>query len=74
MSCYCKCPVALHHGAAGWSAVCDCGIPSDTHFLILGIIVIADNMPMDLCYRCYNKRFITYFLMRIILKYRDTKR
>ena len=26
MSCYCKCPVALSHGAMGWSAVCDCGI------------------------------------------------
>ena len=22
--------------------------------LILGIIVIADNKPMDLCYRCYK--------------------
>ena len=27
MSCYCKCSVALPHGAVGWSAVCDCGIP-----------------------------------------------
>ena len=26
MSCYCKYPVALPHGAVGWSAVCDCGI------------------------------------------------
>ena len=26
MSCYCKCPMALPHGAVGWSAVCDCGI------------------------------------------------
>ena len=26
MSCYCKCSVALPHGAGGWSAVCDCGI------------------------------------------------
>ena len=26
MSCYCKCSVALPHGAMGWSAVCDCGI------------------------------------------------
>ena len=26
MSCYCKCPVALPHGAVGLSAVCDCGI------------------------------------------------
>ena len=23
---YCKCPVALPHGAVGKSAVCDCGI------------------------------------------------
>ena len=23
---YCKCPVAIPHGAVGWSAVCDCGI------------------------------------------------
>ena len=26
MSCYCKCSVALPHGAVGWSVVCDCGI------------------------------------------------
>ena len=26
MSCYCKCPVALFHGAVGWSTVCICGI------------------------------------------------
>ena len=26
MYCYCKCSVALPHGAVGWSAVCDCGI------------------------------------------------
>ena len=26
MSYYFKCSVALPHGAAGWSAVCDCGI------------------------------------------------
>ena len=26
MSYYCKCSVNLHHGAVGWSAVCDCGI------------------------------------------------
>ena len=26
MSCYCKCYVALPHGAMGWSAVCDCDI------------------------------------------------
>ena len=26
MSGYCKCAVALPHGAVGWSAVCDCGI------------------------------------------------
>ena len=24
MSCYCKCSVALPHGAMGWAAVCDC--------------------------------------------------
>ena len=23
---YCKCFVALRHGAVGWSPVCDCGI------------------------------------------------
>ena len=27
VSCYCKCSVALPHGAMGWSAVCDCGNP-----------------------------------------------
>ena len=26
VSCCCKCSVTLPHGAAGWSAVCDCGI------------------------------------------------
>ena len=26
MSCYCKCSMALPHGAMGLSAVCDCGI------------------------------------------------
>ena len=26
MHCYCKCFVALPHGALGRSAVCDCGI------------------------------------------------
>ena len=26
ISCYCKCPIALPHGAMGRSAVCDCGI------------------------------------------------
>ena len=26
MSCYCKCSVALPHGAVGWCAVCGCGI------------------------------------------------
>ena len=26
MSCYCKCPSALLHGAVDWSAACDCGI------------------------------------------------
>ena len=26
MYCYCKCSVALPHGAVGWSAMCDCGI------------------------------------------------
>ena len=26
LSCYCMCPVALPHGAVGWSAVSDCGL------------------------------------------------
>ena len=26
MYCYYKCSVALTHGVAGWSAVCDCSI------------------------------------------------
>ena len=33
MYCYYKCSVALPHGAAGWSAVCDCGIPVHTRLL-----------------------------------------
>ena len=36
---------------------------------ILGIVVIDDRKPMNLCYRCYNNIFNTYFLMCIILKY-----
>ena len=36
---------------------------------ILGIVVIVDSKPMNLCYRCYNDIFDTYFLMCIILKY-----
>ena len=40
MSCYCKCPVALPHGAVGWSAVYDCGI-SDYTQLLIGIINLA---------------------------------
>ena len=39
--------------------------------LSLGIIVIATNKPMELCYRCYIYSFITYFQMPIILKYID---
>ena len=26
MFCYCKCCVAIPHGAVGWSTVCNCGI------------------------------------------------
>ena len=26
MYCYCTCPMALPHGAMGWSTVCDCGV------------------------------------------------
>ena len=35
MSCYCKCPVALPHGAMCWSAVSNCGtcISDHTHLL-----------------------------------------
>ena len=36
---------------------------------ILGIVVIVDSKPMNLCYRCYNNIFNIYFLMCIILKY-----
>ena len=36
---------------------------------ILGIVVIVDSKPMNLCYRCYDNIFNTYFLMCIILKY-----
>ena len=31
MSRYCKCFVALPHGAVGWSAVCDLVFPGHTH-------------------------------------------
>ena len=33
MYCYYKYSVVLPHGAMGWSAVCDCGIPDHTHLL-----------------------------------------
>ena len=36
---------------------------------ILVIVVIVDSKPINLCYRCYNNIFNTYFLMCIILKY-----
>ena len=36
---------------------------------ILGIVVVVDSKPMNLCYRCYNNIFNTLFLMCIILKY-----
>ena len=39
--------------------------------LVLVSTVIADNKPMELCYRCYIIFLITYFLMPIILKYID---
>ena len=32
MYCYFKCSVTLPHGAVGWPAVCDYGIPDHTHF------------------------------------------
>ena len=38
---------------------------------ILGIVVIVDSKSMDLCYRCYNNIFNTYFLMCIILTYKE---
>ena len=36
---------------------------------ILVSVVMADSKPINLCYRCYNNIFNTYFLMCIILKY-----
>ena len=41
MSCYCKCPVAIPHGAVGWSAVCDCVI---SFLVILTFGYIMDVM------------------------------
>ena len=42
MYCYCKCSLALLHGAVGWSAVCDCGISLSYSltFLLHGVIKI----------------------------------
>ena len=31
---YCKCSVALSHGAMGWSAVCDSVFPDHTHLRV----------------------------------------
>ena len=43
--------------------------------LILGSIVNADKMPMDLCYRCYKYYFYHLFPNTYNTKiYRDTKR
>ena len=36
---------------------------------ILGIEVIVDSKPTNLCYRCYYNIFNTHFLVCIILKY-----
>ena len=35
-----------------------CSLPSGA--LILGIIVIATNKPMDLCYRCYISSLLSH--------------
>ena len=35
---------------------------------ILGFVVIVDSQPRNLCYRCYNNIFNTYFLRCIIQK------
>ena len=44
MSCCCKCPVALPHGAAGRSAVSDCGIwLDDTH-----LFIFSATCPMEI--------------------------
>ena len=42
--CNCKCPVALPHGAMGWSAVCDCG-PDHTH-LLKDISIFSSGGPL----------------------------
>ena len=36
MSCYCKCSVALPHGAMGWSAVCDYGFSGSYSLTFVG--------------------------------------
>ena len=41
--------------------------------LILEIIVIADNKPMDFCYRCYKKNHIFPNMYNTKI-YRDTNR
>ena len=63
MSCYCKCFVALPHGAMGWSEVCDCGISrsysltfcvleNDTFFLLsIGSNQKTENRP-DMTEKC----------------------
>ena len=34
--------MALPHGAVGWSAVCDCGIPDHTHLLFYIIVFVVE--------------------------------
>ena len=66
MSCYCKCPVALPHGAVGWFAVCDHNHLLFSFFYTKGKANLAtdDNMhgSRNLCQR--GQTLTTYFFVR----------
>ena len=43
MFCYCKCSVALPHGAMGWSAVCDVVFPDILTYFLVRLHKCADT-------------------------------
>ena len=75
MYCNYKCSGALLHGAVGWFAVCDCGMPDHTLLLFYSkYIIISVNkitlimrfstMSKQECQHTYKFRFDTIFFIR----------
>ena len=55
MSCYCKCPVALPHGAVFGLQFVIVAFPDHTHFLFVCLMVILILMGMQYLVKCCNK-------------------